>query len=492
VNNVMQSLLQEAQRTLLDPEQRLFIGVTAAALLLITTTSYYFFSGPATTVPGEPITYSEIRNIQKNQAGGAYHLGLAKKYGRWNSVFVSGNVAFRSSDPEFNRVIWANDDMFHRTPNFRKALSGIGPMLIRIDGPIWKRHRQLVVRGFSMQNLRYGNKMVRRKCKSVFDSWSDNQVINTEHSCTLMSFDIILLSNFSYDAQASEGQSADIVESFRRFRYGFSRRLHTPWFLWRILLDDRKEFQESMDLFQNLIEDALKRKVNGESTREDESRDLIDILLASQQGDPSKALTNEEIVCEVFGNILAGTETTANTTAFLIYELARHQQVQSKLYDEVTQVIGDEEATMDKIVQCTYLDWVMREIQRLHPVVWMTNREVQKDFEYKGHRVKKGNLALIHIEGLHRDPEFFPDPLSFKPERWENAKEWLVPGSYIPFLDGGHRCPGERFAVMEVKTIIASLVREFKIVKVLDEETVEPKWEFTKNMKARVQMERRH
>ena len=150
-------------------------------------------------------------------------------------------------------------------------------------------------------------------------------------------------------------------------------------------------------------------------------------------------------------------------------------------------VLGTQEPTIPLINQMLYLDGVVKESMRLNPVVPAVGRVSTKAFKYNGLEFPKGTEFWIDIDGHHLNPEYFHDPEKFWPERWESANEWLKPGTYLPFSDGPHkyvfdytvrcilgigtdrtrycgafyRCIGEKMAQLEIRIILAMILREY-------------------------------
>ncbi|GFS40541.1 cytochrome P450 4V2 [Nephila pilipes] len=105
-----------------------------------------------------------------------------------------------------------------------------------------------------------------------------------------------------------------------------------------------------------------------------------------------------------------------------------------------------------------------KETLRLYPSVPFIARECNEPFTILGHEVPSGSLCLILPTELHHDPESFPEPEKFMPERFfpENS-EGRHPYAYIPFSAGPRNCIGQKFAMMEEKVVLANILRQFHI-----------------------------
>lgn len=123
------------------------------------------------------------------------------------------------------------------------------------------------------------------------------------------------------------------------------------------------------------------------------------------------------------------------------------------------------EFSYDALVDMSYIDQVIDESLRINPPVTTIHRVVTKDYMLpNGALLKEGNVVVIPNLAFQRDPEIFPDPLKFDPERFsENAKRNRSPFSSLPFGEGPRYCLGMRFGLLQIKLAIAMLVNNFVI-----------------------------
>ncbi|XP_055696949.1 probable cytochrome P450 9f2 [Phlebotomus papatasi] len=184
-----------------------------------------------------------------------------------------------------------------------------------------------------------------------------------------------------------------------------------------------------------------------------------------------RSWTDDELVAQCFIFFLAGFEGLSNITSFVIYEIMVNKDVQDKLYKEVSRIEKDldgKSLKYDTLQQLKYLDMVVSEVLRK----WggpFVDRICTKDFtlKYDGNKeytFYKGESFVIPITVYHHNPEFFPNPEKFDPERFSDEKNGSINSStYIPFGIGPRNCIGSRFALMEIKAIVYYLVLNFHI-----------------------------
>lgn len=182
-----------------------------------------------------------------------------------------------------------------------------------------------------------------------------------------------------------------------------------------------------------------------------------------------KNLTDDEIIANAWVFLLAGFETTANSMTSTAYLLACNPDVQEKLYQELCEHIedGSQSVSYETVNKLTYLDQVFSEALRVYPpVVTFITRDTNEDFQLGDYFIPSDTNVLIPIWQIHHDPELWPDPYKFDPERFSpevKASENRHPMSYIPFGAGPRGCVGIRFAQLEAKLAIARLVRCFRL-----------------------------
>ena len=121
-----------------------------------------------------------------------------------------------------------------------------------------------------------------------------------------------------------------------------------------------------------------------------------------------------------------------------------------------------------------YTAMIVNEVLRLYPPAWGIAREAVEDCEIGGYRVPKGSIVLMSQSVMHRDPRYFEDPDSFKPERWTNGLSKRLPKyAYFPFGGGQRSCIGNAFALMESTLLIGTIAQSYRFALVANH-PVEP------------------
>uniref|UniRef100_A0A2Y9D1T1 Cytochrome P450 n=1 Tax=Anopheles dirus TaxID=7168 RepID=A0A2Y9D1T1_9DIPT len=201
---------------------------------------------------------------------------------------------------------------------------------------------------------------------------------------------------------------------------------------------------------------------------------MLDTLLAAEA---KEQIDEEGIREEVDTFMFEGHDTTSAGIIFTLLLLAHSPEVQQRLYEELQQIGASrsdsdaDEFTQRDYNELKYMDMVLKESLRLYPPVPFISRNISEDTMFGDRLVPKDTLFNVHIFDLHRDPAVFPDPERFDPERF--APEQVTersPYAYVPFSAGPRNCIGQRFAILELKTVLAAILMNFRILPVTTRE----------------------
>ncbi|XP_018393741.1 PREDICTED: cytochrome P450 4C1-like [Cyphomyrmex costatus] len=188
---------------------------------------------------------------------------------------------------------------------------------------------------------------------------------------------------------------------------------------------------------------------------------MLDLLIAASC---DGLMTDLDIREEVDTFVVAAHDTTAKAICFILLLLAEHKNIQDRARNEIDTAMrqNEEKFTKELLQQLSYLDRCIKEALRLYPSVPFISRVLGKDVKLQSYLVRAGTTTFINIYGVHRDPNFWPNPDIFDPDRFlpENIRN-RHPYSYIPFSAGPRNCIGQRFAMLEMKAMIASLIHNF-------------------------------
>ncbi|XP_059056286.1 cytochrome P450 4C1-like [Achroia grisella] len=199
---------------------------------------------------------------------------------------------------------------------------------------------------------------------------------------------------------------------------------------------------------------------------------FLDLLLAAEsEGKIDTSGIQEEVDTFMF----EGHDTTAAGLTFLTLMLANHQDAQQKVYEEMQGIFGDSTrtATTDDLSQMKYLELCIKETLRLYPPVHFVGRVLNETVKLSNYTIPAGTECLIHIFDLHRSESLYKNATAFEPERFlpENSVD-RHPYAYIPFSAGPRNCIGKKFAMMEMKSAMSAVIRQYKLEPITKPEEV--------------------
>lgn len=232
-----------------------------------------------------------------------------------------------------------------------------------------------------------------------------------------------------------------------------------------------------MDFFKQQTEEAICKRQNDPSKP---CFDFLQLLLNAEDSDASACsrdggkLSKDEVVGQSVLFFTVGYETSSQVLMYTAYCLALHQECQDELVRELRDARGDGDSDWDyeTLLALPYLDAVVNESMRLYNPVLRMERRASVDFQLqlpdsdKQIVIPKGMIVGIPVWAIHHAEEFYPEPLSFQPERFlpEN-KAGILDSTFLPFGQGPRDCIGRKFAVLEIKYLLAAILPHYRFVR---------------------------
>jgi cytochrome P450 len=339
----------------------------------------------------------------------------------------------------------------------------LGLSLITIDGESWLVKRRMMQPVFHRSNIAVMADKMQAAGEALLERWSQlppDKVVDLTNEMKLVTLDIINRTMFSTNVLPDVDQVGGVVDSALEF---IAARVRNPFALparWRIIPSHKKFWDARAKLDEYLFRMIRERRAalaGGER-----KKDLLEMLIEAQDADTGERMNDQQIRDEISGIYGAGHETTALALTWAWHALNKYPDVLAKIRVEVDAL--DHAVQAIDLPNLPYTLAVLEETMRLFPPVPMTVRFAFEPTTLGGLPIPKGNLVAIAIRNIHRHPDYWQDPLEFKPERFlPEIKASLNRNAYMPFLTGPHMCIGNHFALIEGQLLLAMMVQAYDV-----------------------------
>ena len=371
---------------------------------------------------------------------------LHARLGNLASVHFQGQSYTLVITPEGARQVFAANPNGY-LPFWGESFAGLhgeGSLWV-LSGEEHRREREVFVPAFHARQVRSQAEIIRAIVREHTERWQPGQAIRAMDTTLGISQDVIMRVVFGVeDADLIRTGRIVLTEMIHHAHpfIVFFPRLQRPWFpMWQKYVRARARFNE-----------WAMRLVTLRRARNDPGGDVLGRLLTADHvnGHP---VSDEHICNELLSILGAGHNTTRVGLAWAIYELSRHPEVVAKLRVELDQANAAENP--EAVFTLPYLAAVCSETLRLHTIVPECARIPTKPMEITGHIIPAGQALLVSIVGIHHDPELYPEPDEFIPERFieRNYSNF----EFLPFGGGHRRCLGAVLGEYEMRSAVAEM-----------------------------------
>jgi cytochrome P450 len=361
--------------------------------------------------------------------------------------------------PDYAEQVLITDSKLYakRTYVLNLLVPVLGNGLLTSEGDFWLRQRRLIQPAFHKQRLlAFGDVMV-QYTERMLGRWQHGDKRDLHADMMRLALEIAGKTLFDADvANDAENVGAALEVVMDQF---LDR--------WKSLLPLPPSFPTPANLrFKRTMKklDAVVYQLIAQRRQSGERRgDLLSLLLQARDEDDGTGMTDLQLRDEVMTLFLAGHETTANALAWTWYLLAQHPDVDGKLVDELEAVLGGRAPSVADLPRLVYTERVLLESMRLYPPAYAFGRLAKVDCAIAGYRIPRGTTVILCPWVTHRDPRWFDDPLTFRPERWAGDFAKRLPRfAYFPFGGGQRQCIGNQFAMMEAMLVLATVAQHFR------------------------------
>ncbi|KAG8703779.1 hypothetical protein FRC08_002633 [Ceratobasidium sp. 394] len=444
-----------------------------------------------------------------NEQGSTVYEEWAEKHGKtFRYRGFMGSYQLYTVDMRAVNYIMSQPSIFDRGEAGRRGMAKIlGEGLLSADLDAHRRQRRIMNPSFGAFQIRNLVSIFWEKSNQLRDIWLETINNNPEGAeidvltwLGRATLDVIGAAGFGYEFNSLQnGDENELAKAFKSvFETGeevttMMMVVGVANYLFGIPTAGSRKLEANLATMRRIGMKIIADKKtivehDAKTQSELQGRDLLTLLIKSNMAEQSQgthdnlSMSDEEVLGQISTFLAAGHETSSTTTAWALYALTKHPQVQARLRRELqSSALGDEPSMAD-LDKLPYLDSVVRETLRVYPAVPNVGREAAVDAaipvgeNFKDRygvsqteiKMQKGDSVMIPILAMNRTKDVWgEDAMEFRPERWENlpaaVKEMPgVWGNLMTFAHGSHACIGYRFAVIEIKALLYSLVRSIE------------------------------
>lgn len=418
-------------------------------------------------IPGpKPIMY--LGTV--SQFGKVYYeadVRCAQKYGKLFGMYEFRTPMLTVMDPDMLKVILVKECFTYFT-NRRGIIPGdLYDMVSLAEDDAWRRIRNVLTPSFSTGRIKEMYKIMTQHSSNMVSSLQpqvqNGEVIRVKDLFGCYSMNVITGCLFGVN------MDPEPLIQFASKMLRKSPLLFIIQACFPVVKPVFKMLGLSIFLQESIcyLGEIVKMIVADHKRSPEKSGDLLQNMMDSQQdegkrGKHSNGLTDHEIISQGIVSLFGGYDTSASTLTFLAYCLARNPEVMKRLQDEIDSTFPEGAIQYERLIEMEYLDSVVSECLRLYPTIGRLERIAKEKVEINGITIPKGMLIMVPVYALHRDPELWPEPEEFKPERFSKLnKQNINPYTYLPFGMGPRNCLGMRFAQVLVKVALVEVLHKY-------------------------------
>ncbi|XP_050557105.1 cytochrome P450 4V2-like [Spodoptera frugiperda] len=399
----------------------------------------------------------------------------AIKNGGLTNMWLGDNYFTVVVDPVDLEVILKSSLEKDDVMRFPRNLVGGGTILAPVS--LWRLRRKVLAPTFSPKNLNNFVRIFSRQSSVLAEQLqteADSGPFSVWKYLTSYTMDSVCETALGVNVNAQKTEDEPFLKAFEKCCILIAERMVQPWLhpdaVYK-LLPYHEAFESSKKVIYDFIEKivksqriTIKENKDGVNKNSSDIETFLELLIEGSGGD--QGYSDLELQEETLVLVLAGTDTSAVGASFTVSMLARYPAVQERVYKELVEVFGDSDrpVTAEDLPQLKYLDAVVRESLRLYPPVPVVARKIVKDLELpSGITLVQGCGVLVHIWGTQRNPRYWgEDAEQFRPERFLDAP-LQHPAAFMAFSHGPRNCLGYQYAMMSIKTALATLIRKYRV-----------------------------
>ncbi|KAL0349928.1 UNVERIFIED_CONTAM: cytochrome [Sesamum radiatum] len=266
------------------------------------------------------------------------------------------------------------------------------------------------------------------------------------------------------DRDLGEKGFKEVVEETMEEAAAFNLGDYFPYLRGLDLQGSARRLKKLSKIFDGFLERIIDDHVQNKKETKNSSQDFVGIMMAiMESGEAGFDFDRRHIKAVLLDMIFGGLGSIAAAVEWTLSELINHPVVTKKLQKELEEIVGlDQTVEESHLSSLKYLDCVVRESMRLHPVP-LVIRECMEDCEVDGFHIPKKSRVLVSLWAIGRDPDAWTDPETFYPDRFLDSNIDVRGKDFqlIPFGAGRRMCPALQLGLTTIQLTVAQLVHCF-------------------------------
>ena len=394
--------------------------------------------------------------------------------------FEAGRI-FKLLLPNNNMIILGSQELVHEVSDesrfaknvnqsFKEIQKLLGDGLVTADtnSLAWGKAHRLLMPAFgpvAVRNLFPQMLDIAEQMMLKFERMGEAHVFDVSDEMTKLTLDTIALCSFNYRFNSFYSDELHpFVKSMVDSLTEMGNRIVRFPLQTKLMVNTNRTYFSNIEYMHTVGAEIVQTRKKDPNRHK--YNDLLNVMLNGVDPISGERLTDENIKNQMITFLIAGHETTSGLLTFAIYELLNNPDKLKLAQAEVDKVLGNQQPTIDHLPKLMYIDQILKETLRLHPIAPMYSVAALEDTVIGGeYLIKKDETVTVLIEWLHKDKTVWGEDVEqFRPERFAaNNIDQLPEDCFKPFGSGRRACIGRFFAIQEAVLALSMLLQRFEI-----------------------------
>ncbi|MGK5632638.1 cytochrome P450 [Streptomyces sp. URMC 123] len=375
-----------------------------------------------------------------------------------SEIRIGGRSCLLVSSARAARQVLASPRFDKGGPFMETARGLVGNGVITCADADHRRQQPVMRPAFRRDRVAAYAEVMCRCVDEAVDDWRDGDTVDVGRRMYALAARVVARTLIS--SPAGRRAADTMAEALPVLLDGMFRRMLVPWPpAHRVPLPANRRFARARLRLETAIGEVIGQyRASGAAFD-----DLLSQVMAAA-ADDGRPLGDREVRDQVMSVLAAGVETTASLLAWTYYALADHARVEDRLWEELDTTVESGSPSFEDLPRLPYTRQVLTEVLRLWPPTWMLSRVVVADTVVEGFVLPAGADVIVSPYALQRDPEVFPEPEVFDPDRWLPERVTAEQRQAFTAFGGGRRkCLGEAYGMTEAALALATISSRWRL-----------------------------